>query len=149
MHNITPHFGTFIAVPMTSLPADEYPAFRAMLHTIATHIEGETGSRVFCAALGMDGSNFGSSTEAFAIADIIRNVNQFIMVWPKAVVSSAILEIGYAMALDKSITIFTRNRADLPFMLREADLVEDSNIAIYPYNNVNDITVFYNAQMAA
>jgi hypothetical protein len=63
--------------------------------------------------------------DAMAVAveedlDKIRNSRIFVMLYPVKIVSSVLVEAGYALALRCPTLIFVRDLADLPFLLRNA-----------------------------
>lgn len=51
----------------------------------------------------------------------IRGCGTFVMLYPERIVSSALVEIGYAMALGKPCIVLARDRTDLPFLFGEAE----------------------------
>lgn len=67
----------------------------------------------------------------------IKSTECILAIYPRIVASSVLLEIGYGIALTKKIVIFTKNKSKLPFMLREADAL--NNIQIFEYKSFDDI----------
>jgi len=69
---------------------------------------------------------------------ILKESEHYIFLYPEKTASSVLLEMGYAIALSKKTTIFTRRRAELPFMLKGAD---DSirNLRIIEYTSIDQV----------
>lgn len=63
----------------------------------------------------------------------------FMLIYPQKIATSALIELGWAMAHRKPTIIFTKTRIDLPFLARNADAVF-SNIRIYEYKTSADIS---------
>lgn len=53
----------------------------------------------------------------------IRSCSVFLMLYPERIVSSALVEIGYAMAVGKPCIVLARDRTDLPFLFGEAEML--------------------------
>lgn len=129
----------FLAVPMSALSPDEYSALRSQITSLVKAFE-EQGKRAFCDVLEIEGRNFDHPADAYQI-DIgaLKNSRALALIWPKATLSSAIYEAGYAAALGKPVTLFVKKREDLPFMLRNADQQTADSIKIITYNDFADI----------
>lgn len=63
----------------------------------------------------------------------------YILIYPQKIATSALIELGWAMAHKKPIVIFTKKRDDLPFLVKNADSVF-ANLRIYEYKTSSDIT---------
>lgn len=68
----------------------------------------------------------------------LRNSSNFIIIYPRAIATSALIELGWAMVMKKPIIIFVKNMDDLPYLMKHADSVY-RNIAIYTYKTSSDI----------
>ena len=60
-------------------------------------------------------------------------------IYPKKIATSALIELGWAMAHKKPIVIFAKKRDELPFLVKNADSVF-ANIRIYEYKTSSEIT---------
>lgn len=68
----------------------------------------------------------------------LKECEYLLVVYPKALVTSVLVEIGYAIALSKKIIVFVKNKNDLPYILKEADK-SINNLHLYTYNDMKDI----------
>lgn len=68
----------------------------------------------------------------------LENADIFLLIYPDRVFSSVLIEIGYAMALNKSILIMIKKREDLPYLLKQAEEVWP-NITIELYEEENSL----------
>ena len=68
----------------------------------------------------------------------LKECEYLIVVYPKPLPSSVLVEIGYAIALSKKIIIFVKDPNDLPYMLHNSD-VSINNIYIMTYKKIDDI----------
>lgn len=133
-------YSHFIAVPMSAIARDEYDQFRVLLAQFVDALEKGTGRKNFCAAIHGEGVNFDHPADAYNMdIDAVRAADEFIMIWPSLSPSGAIYEAGYAAALGKPVTIFVKDRAHLPFMLRYADEQSRDKIKITLYRDMSDI----------
>lgn len=132
----------FVAVPMSSIPKDEYEAFKLFLREYCDALEERFGGQVFCAAFNTSNVDFDDPKLAYdADVQAIIDAQEFVMIYPPAVNSSVIFEAGYAVALQKPTTIFVADRKHLPFMMRhmdEANLTRDF-VTIRVYRDTSDI----------
>jgi hypothetical protein len=55
----------------------------------------------------------------------LRDTDLFIFLYPEKVVSSALIEAGYALALKKPILVLVNDRGDLPYLFKQAEQVGD------------------------
>lgn len=129
----------FIAVPMTSIPKEDYEIFRVNLVDLVSQLEAQ-GKKCFAAPLQMEGINFDESTAALiADTEAIKASKELIAIWPVSCNSSVTLEVGYAMGLNIPITYFVQNKEDLPPKLRKADQQTDYPFKIFEYKKFDDI----------
>jgi nucleoside 2-deoxyribosyltransferase len=133
----------FLAAPMASHPSDaDYKTDRAEMNRIVETMEKECGfPSVFYA-----GKHIPTGKE-FDAADIsvkqdyeaLRSSRRFVMVYPFKLASSVLVEAGMAIALKKPTLIFTRDRNELPFLLKEAEQAFPGVVKIYEYQTPADI----------
>lgn len=68
----------------------------------------------------------------------LKQSKYFVLIYPEALLSSVLVEAGWALALDKPSVYFVRDRNHLPFLLKEAGQAFGS-VKIYTYTNVEDL----------
>lgn len=68
----------------------------------------------------------------------LKNSDNFILIYPQKIATSALVELGWAMVMKKPIIIFSKDRNDLPYLIKNADSVY-KNIAVYEYKTSSDI----------
>lgn len=114
-------FDLFLSCPMVTLTKNELVSMVQLL----TDLENEARNRgysVYCAALrthragGIEQENVAAATDLEAL----RASRNFLMIFPKPVVSSCLLEAGYALVAEIPSTYFVRNAKHLPYLLRGA-----------------------------
>lgn len=141
----------FVGVPMASVDANEYRAYRDHAVRIKKALLEHTSVKdVYCPCENIKDVGCFDGIEK-AIHDdfrILKESEHYIFVYPKQITSSILLEMGYAIALSKKTTIFAKNVKDLPFMLKRADKAI-SNIRIYPYETIEDIENIINSNGSA
>ena len=81
----------------------------------------------------------------------IESSSIFVLIYPQRMPTSALVELGYALALKKRILIITTEQGILPYMLKELDKVYSNvQISYFPngWDDVDDIiyTFVYNNQ---
>jgi len=69
---------------------------------------------------------------------ILKESEHYVFIYPAPINGSILVEMGYAIALSKNTTIFTRKIDYLPFMLKMANIAIP-NLEIYEYENVAQI----------
>ena len=67
----------------------------------------------------------------------IRKAGAFVLLWPNATPSSALLELGYAIALRKHILILVRDPNHLPFLVRATSQL--ANVRRCEYRDADDL----------
>jgi hypothetical protein len=71
--------------------------------------------------------------------DALRESQFFVLILPKPILSSVIVEAGFALALNIPSVYFVRDRKDLPFMLREAPQVFPEEVLVHEYKSADDL----------
>lgn len=110
----------FIAVPMSSVPKEEYEEFKANIVDLVTDYREQVGGKIFCAAINAEASNFDSPDEAYA--DDMQGMNDskaMVVLWPKSVASGLLWEAGVMTGKEKPVTWTVRDNKDMPYMLRD------------------------------
>lgn len=130
----------FISSPMNSSKSDdEYKQLRCNIISLKTRLY-ELGFKEII----YPGDEIESKTEFEGENKAInknfkklKSAECLLAIYPNSIASSVLLEIGYAIALTKNIVVFTKNKKKLPFMLREADTI--NNVKIFEFKNFKDI----------
>lgn len=135
-------YNLFVSTPMAAFDSSkEFEKHRAAILDVLRGIKRRCDfDKVFYA-----GSEI-SSFEEFELADLsvaedynaLKYSDNFMIIYPKRITTSALIELGWAMAMGKPIVVFARNRDDLPYLMKHADSVY-KNIAIYIYTTSSDI----------
>jgi len=114
-------YDLFISCPMSSIEGDEYDQMRSTIDSIFDSIAASGYSAY--SALRKIGSCHDFDPEAIAaendLSALVSSRN-FLMIYPKRVLSSCLLEAGYALINGTHSTYFVKNDDDLPYMLRGA-----------------------------
>ena len=131
----------FLSSPMASLEDDEYEQFQDQMLRVQATIKKECKSKeVFYPGQNIEKvERFEGKQKAinknFAR---LKECEYLLVIYPEALTSSVLVEIGYAMALSKKIIVFVRDRNNLPYILQEADK-SIGNINMYTYTDVSEI----------
>lgn len=111
----------YISAPMSSISDVEYGEQRQFLIRLEKLLREEIQFRdVICPAIRIsDKGQFDGNTKAIKENFInIKQVDHSIVLYPKQIPTSALIETGYGLALTKQTVIFYRE--GLPYMLKEA-----------------------------
>ena len=129
----------FIATPMSGFESElAYEHFQKWLKSLLKSItDKKRNNYYYCAAINVIAKDLSKDPTNSVKSDIdeIEKSTDFIFIYPIEVTTSAIMELGYALALKKRITIIAPKNISLPFML---NYLED----IYPnvsYLNIDKI----------
>lgn len=130
----------YVSTPMASIDKPEYTKQREFLIALEKVLIQIGFKNIISPALAIDKQeNFDGSTKAnFDNYKEMKQVESFLVIYPKPLPTSVLVEIGYAIALSKNIVLFTKNLKELPFMLQEANATIP-NLRIYSYKNYDDI----------
>jgi len=133
----------FISCPMTSVPGPEYERLRATIESLTTAIVAR-GYSAYSAA-GRISKPERADPEAIAaekdLPALIASRN-FVMIYPGKLLSSCLLEAGYALVAGTPSVYFVKTDDDLPYMLRGA--VESfRNARRVKYRDESEIVEFF------
>ena len=133
-------YDVFISCPMSSLKdGKEYKQVLDTIKKITTIFHG-FGHSTYSAILrignsrSMDPEHIAAETDL----DALTKSRRFLMIYPQEVVSSCLLEAGYALINRVPSTYFVRSDHDLPYMLRGA-VEAYGNASRFVYQNPKDI----------
>jgi hypothetical protein len=114
-------FDVFLSAPMDSLVADAYTEQRGSALKIVEALRQVPGcGRVFYAGESRP-APADYEDEAIALREnlyVLRSVRFFVMIYPRPLASSIVLETGFALLLNIPGVICVQDRKELPFLLR-------------------------------
>ncbi|MEY4905786.1 MAG: hypothetical protein RLZZ292_3601, partial [Bacteroidota bacterium] len=110
----------FIAAPMTSITKEECEEVKKIIPNIRKQLEIDYPNYTIVSALERSQprtSGLGNaSRESFFK---LRNTEFFLFIYPKAIVSSALVELGFALSQEASCVIFCKEKNDLPRLIQD------------------------------
>jgi hypothetical protein len=114
-------YDLFISCPMSSIDGEEYEQMHATVERMIDMM-GEAGHSAYSAIRRVGHNRALDLEDISAETDLeaLTKSRRFLMIYPKKVASSCLLEAGYALAHRMPSTYFVRNDKDLPYMLRGA-----------------------------
>lgn len=107
----------YISAPMSTLSDGEYKEQQAFLRQLSQELlNSKRFKKVYCPAIEVNATEWEGITTAVSDNYLqLRQVEHLIVVYPKTVATSSLVEIGYGIALCKNIVIFYKDK--LPYML--------------------------------
>jgi hypothetical protein len=128
----------FISAPMSSIDSDEYNKLRRCLLRVKELLQNIGFTEIYCPIIEKDDpAHFDGRTRA--IRDNFPNMKRaesMLVIYPRNLPSSSLVENGYGIALSKRMVIF--HRENLPYILAEAG-GEIQNIKTYSFKEYNEI----------
>lgn len=120
----TDSYDVFLATPMSSIVEDvDYAVHRnGIIHIMKVLKEECRVESVYFAGTAIN-SKKDFTPENLALQEDLVALSKsklFFLIYPEKVVSSALVEAGFAIALKKPSLIFAKKRSDLPYLLVEA-----------------------------
>lgn len=135
-------FDLFISAPMTSVDENEYKAIREDVIVISQHFKTECGvNSIHYVGERVSSPNV-ADPPAISIEDDLNNLAMskcYILIYPRPLLTSCIVEAGYALGMGIPSIYFVKNRSDLPYMLREAVASSKNSVSIYEYKDTDDL----------
>lgn len=128
----------YLSVPMASISEEEYIALHEFILRLKGTLEQIGFKRVYSSALNIDKqSNFDGKTKAMRDNfPTLKEVDSILVIYPHKCASSALVDIGYGIALCKKIVIFYGE--GLPYMLEEAgEYIR--HVRTYKFNDYDEI----------
>jgi hypothetical protein len=123
----------FIGLAMSELNEKEYEELSIKMKQLNENLKSKK-INIFCELLTITKNNYQTPIESLnKDLTAIDESKNFIFYYPKKQNTSLFIEIGYAIAKEIPITIFTKNKKDLPYLLQELNLKKDNKI----YLNTN------------
>jgi hypothetical protein len=115
-------FDVFLSAPMAAYADDAaFQAGRAEFQKVHDALAVDCGLRVYWAAKEIATMDDYETIDVSIEADLaaLHSSRYFVLLYPQPMVTSALFEAGYALALNRTSHYFVRDRADLPFLMRE------------------------------
>lgn len=110
----------FVSAPIAGFDNDiEYAEFREKLLCLVQKIRDcEVVTELYSALSSVSSQSEYDSPQKAAIQDLgaLNKATHFILFYPKRVPSSALIELGFALAQNKKILIIVNRISDLPYM---------------------------------
>lgn len=134
-------YDIFISAPMTSFNSDKYEEIHKLSEGVYDAIINHTNvEKIYSGLLKFKNINDIEDETAAAKNDFqkISSSNKFILIYPEKIVTSCLVEIGYAICLNLPCILFVRDRNDLPYNLKELGQIKN-NVLIYIYSDTNSI----------
>jgi hypothetical protein len=132
----------FVSAPMAAFESDkDFQASRNAIFDVVRAIKKNCRfNDVFYAGTEIESHKDFESEDLSVVEDYDAcfRSKYFILIYPQKLATSALIELGWAMAHRKPIIIFTKKRGDLPFLAKNADAVF-ANLRIYEYKTSSDI----------
>ncbi len=133
----------FISIPMTGLDSEEkYNKIHHEATEIGRVLTQETEvNNIYCAAIKYPSLN---KIQNATVADDLNHLKKskyFILIYPEKLVTSCLVEAGYAICLGIPCILFVRDRNHLPYILREIGQ-KTSNVIINQCENNEDLSGF-------
>jgi hypothetical protein len=133
----------FVSAPMAAFETEkEFQSSRNAVFDVVRGIKKSCNFKsVFYAGNEIESQRDFESEDISVVEDYdaCYRSTYFMLIYPQKLATSALIELGWAMAHKKPTIIFAKRREDLPFLARNADAVF-SNIRIYEYKTSADIT---------
>lgn len=110
----------FVSAPMSSFESKKsYKKLRKVAERVAEEFESH-GYKSFFGGRGVRYRSEETSSIKFPSENFerLKHAECFVLLYPAALPSSALIELGYALALNKKIAVFAERGADLPLVLK-------------------------------
>jgi len=130
----------FVSLPMATLSETEYTELRTFLLKLQKELKRIGFKKVICPMLEIKSKKeFEGSTKASLenFAEL-KQVDSMVVIYPKPLPSSLLIELGYGIALTKKIVIYVQDDVRLPYILQDASGVID-HVKIRSYSDYDSI----------
>lgn len=134
-----PVFEVYLSTPISS--DEEYREHRSHVDTMVKKFEEELGAgKVYSPGQDKQGIPELEQSDVIAKGELgaLELSKRFIMVLPDRIYSSALVEAGYALALNIPSVYFIKERVHLPSSLQEV-CQNTKKVKIYKYEDFDDI----------
>lgn len=134
----------YICVPMSSINETEYLDYRNQVIQIEKELKRIGFTNVICPMINIKSqSNFDGKTKAIKenFANLKR-VDSMIVIYPRNMPSSILVELGYGISLSKRIVIFYKE--SLPYLVEKSGETME-HVKTYQYDDLSDINKIINS----
>lgn len=134
-------YDLFISAPMTSIDAEEYLNLREDVLMLEKHFRDQLNMNEIHYIGKKITKADKADPPAISIEDDLKNLaasKRYVLIYPKPILTSCLVEAGYALGLGIPSTYFVKDRDHLPYMLREA-AVTNKNVKTYCYKNAEHL----------
>jgi nucleoside 2-deoxyribosyltransferase len=133
-------YDVFLSSPMSAFRKDEdYKKDRDAMLRLKKYLENQKNFNIYYAGEHISSSiSFENELVGHNDFEAIENSRCFIMFYPESIVSSVLVEAGYALALKKPSVYFVHNKENLPFLLREAHH-NYPNVQVFEYTDLEQV----------
>lgn len=132
----------FISYPMKALQDDEE---KAELQNIINEQKvlinnGNHDYRIFASiddSLSKEGEDLTSLTDDF---EALKASREYLLIYPRALPSSVLMELGCALCMDKQITLLIKKEDDLPYLImKRKENHMDENLRFEYFSSYQDL----------
>ncbi|HME20006.1 MAG TPA: hypothetical protein VKI44_01340 [Acetobacteraceae bacterium] len=124
-------YDLFLAAPMSALDESDYATERAGVLAVVEQLGVLPGfARVYFAGaeIGHPGGFTGEADALRRDLTALRHARLFVLIYPGKIVTSALVEVGYALALRLPCLLLVRDRSDLPYLLNQAEQTDAGDL---------------------
>lgn len=140
MSHPNPTYDVFVSCPMAATSnEEEYQTLRNQALEVVQCLEKECGLTAFFAGRNVESPDMFDEPDYAVYRDLgaLRASQYFLLLYPERMVSSVLVEAGYALALGKKAVYFVKDKKHLPFILRHLDAIFSTKV--YEYTSVDKI----------
>jgi len=139
-------YDVFLAAPMAGTETEEeYAAFRQLCLEVLADLRSFSGVKT--AYFVGEKLPSRSSFESFEVAaeldfEAIRKSSNFVMIYPRRMVSSVLCEAGFALAEGVPSIYFVRTEGDLPYLLTKAGELPEGDfppVHVHSYDTTDSL----------
>ncbi len=114
-------YDLYLTSPMTSVGEQRYKEIHQVAMHLITMLRSESKFKVYYPGEGLDEKTQFNIPSVYWSENVrnIRKSKGFILIYPEKVATSALIELGFAIALEKTIHIFVPQKNILPYLLRD------------------------------
>lgn len=136
--NIVKKNTIFICAPMSNIPPDEYASLRESVLKIKDLLLQIGFTEVHCPLIDIESQDRfdGKSKAIDSNYHLMKQVDSMLFIYPWKIASSALIEMGYGLALSKRMAVFYFD--GLPYIMEEAAM-HITNIMTYKVSTYKDI----------
>ena len=136
-------FDAFVAAPMSAIPKEDYERVTKEVNQLIDHLRSHTGLKEI-AYSGSTSPKYGSwDLEGTSLEKNLRRITRsrsFILIHPVPAQTSALIEVGFAIAQGMRVLLITPDRKSLPFLLRSPEKSKLADISVLDYTKLEDVT---------